>query len=161
MILKWASTSRNWGFTPRPPLEPHVGDPHQMSERVREAVSYYAGFGSRKLTGVIGGDHSAAIGSALAHAKLHPELSVLYIDAHADLRDQYQGNRLGTRFPQPGASLNVVPSSSPASVPWLRKSWNSSMSLPIPVYYWPPQKTDYTHDIISSLHPAVLREYRS
>ena len=42
------------GIHTAPPLEPHVGDPHQMAERIRQAVSYYAASG--KLTGVIGGD---------------------------------------------------------------------------------------------------------
>ena len=142
------------GIHTAPPLEPHVGDPHQMSERVREAVSYYAGFGSRKLTGVIGGDHSAAIGSALAHAKLHPELSVLYIDAHADLRDQYQGTGWGH-----GSSARRIAERCSIVLAGVRTLAQEELEFinvsAIPVYYWPPQKTDYTHDIISSLHPAV------
>ena len=81
------------GIHTAPALEPHVGDPEEMTRRVRAAVSHYAVMG--KLTGVIGGDHSAAIGSALAWQERQRELSVLYIDAHADLRDDYQGTGWG------------------------------------------------------------------
>ena len=83
------------GIHTTPPLEPHVGDPHEMVQRVRSAVSHYATLGSGHLTGVIGGDHSATIGSAFAHIDLRSDLSVLYIDAHADLRDEYQGTAWG------------------------------------------------------------------
>ena len=81
------------GIHTAPALEPHVGDPQQMAQRVQIAVDHFAAQG--KVTGLIGGDHSAAIGSALAHAERHADLSVLYIDAHADLRDGYQGTRWG------------------------------------------------------------------
>lgn len=81
------------GIHTAPALEPHVGDPEQMAARVRQVVAHYQSMG--KLTGVIGGDHSAAIGSALACLDRFPDLSVLYIDAHADLRDEYQGTGWG------------------------------------------------------------------
>ena len=84
------------GIHTTPPLEPHVGDPRQMAKRVQIAVAHYSELG--KITAVIGGDHSAAIGSALAHGETHPNLSVLYIDAHADLRNEYQGSGMGTRL---------------------------------------------------------------
>ena len=64
-----------------------------------------------KLIGVIGGDHSAAIGSALSCTWInHPQLSVLYIDAHADLRDEYQGTAWGHGSSARRISLNVAPS---------------------------------------------------
>lgn len=44
-----------------------------------------------KLVGVIGGEHSVAEGSIRAQAQAHPGLGVLQVDAHADLRDAYQG----------------------------------------------------------------------
>lgn len=33
----------------------------------------------------LGGDHSLGIGSVFGHAKVHPDLAVLWIDAHADI----------------------------------------------------------------------------
>lgn len=44
-----------------------------------------------KLVGVVGGDHSVALGSIAAHAARHPGMGVLHVDAHADLRVAYEG----------------------------------------------------------------------
>jgi agmatinase len=44
-----------------------------------------------KIAGVIGGDHSVAFGGIAAAAAARPGLGVLHIDAHADLRQAYQG----------------------------------------------------------------------
>jgi len=44
-----------------------------------------------KLVGVVGGDHSSPLGAIMAIAERYPGLGVLHIDAHADLREAYQG----------------------------------------------------------------------
>ncbi|MFD2244693.1 agmatinase family protein [Pontibacter ruber] len=44
-----------------------------------------------KLVGVIGGDHSTPLGLMHALAEKHEEYGILQIDAHADLRDAYEG----------------------------------------------------------------------
>jgi agmatinase len=44
-----------------------------------------------KIVGVVGGDHSVALGAIAAHAARWPGLGVLHIDAHADLRRAYEG----------------------------------------------------------------------
>lgn len=44
-----------------------------------------------KIVGVVGGDHSVALGTIAAHAERFPGLGVLHIDAHADLRTAYEG----------------------------------------------------------------------
>ena len=44
-----------------------------------------------KLVGVVGGDHSTPLGALRAHARRHPGLGVLHVDAHADLREAYEG----------------------------------------------------------------------
>jgi agmatinase len=46
-----------------------------------------------KLVGLVGGDHSAPFGTIAAHAKKYPGLGILHFDAHADLRDAYEGFR--------------------------------------------------------------------
>ena len=74
-------------------LEPHTGDPAEMKERVKAAVGQY--IAPDKLVGVLGGDHSVCIGAALAHWEVWPNLSVLYLDAHADLLDEYLGTAWG------------------------------------------------------------------
>jgi len=47
--------------------------------------------GAGKLPVVLGGDHSAAFGSIQACAERHPGLGILQVDAHADLREAYEG----------------------------------------------------------------------
>jgi agmatinase len=44
-----------------------------------------------KIVGTIGGDHSVSFGAIEAHARKHPGLGLLHVDAHADLRDAYEG----------------------------------------------------------------------
>lgn len=44
-----------------------------------------------KLVVILGGDHSVPYGSIRAHAQKYPGLGVLHLDAHADLRDAYEG----------------------------------------------------------------------
>ena len=82
------------GIHTAPALEPTPalgsgGEPEAMAGRVREAVAHYAGQG--KLVGMLGGEHSITSGAVAAHAEQRPNLSVLFFDAQADLRDDYQG----------------------------------------------------------------------
>ena len=46
-----------------------------------------------KLVGVVGGDHSVPFGAIRAVAERHPGVGILHFDAHADLRDAYEGFR--------------------------------------------------------------------
>lgn len=140
------------GIHTAPALEPHVGDPEQMARRVQAAVSHYAATG--KLTGVIGGDHSAAIGSALACLDKYPGLSVLYIDAHADLRDEYQGTGWGH-----GSAARRIAEHCPVSLVGVRtlamEEKNHIDQAGIRVCYWPPQSDDCLDDIIAGMAPKV------
>jgi agmatinase len=49
-----------------------------------------------KFVVTLGGDHLTSIGVVRAFAKRHPAMSVLQIDAHADLRDEYEGSALSS-----------------------------------------------------------------
>jgi agmatinase len=44
-----------------------------------------------KIVGVIGGDHSTPFGAIQAQLERTPDMGILHIDAHADLRDAYEG----------------------------------------------------------------------
>ena len=44
-----------------------------------------------KIVGIVGGDHSTPIGLMRALAKQHSDFAILQIDAHADLRESYEG----------------------------------------------------------------------
>jgi len=60
-----------------------------MVRMVSEAVSL--GIESQKFQVMIGGEHSICLGMVRELLKKHPHLSVLQLDAHADLRDYYHG----------------------------------------------------------------------
>lgn len=59
-----------------------------LDAHLRREVERYL---DRDLVGVIGGDHSVAFASIAAQAARRGNLGVLHFDAHADLRDAYQG----------------------------------------------------------------------
>lgn len=44
-----------------------------------------------KLAVILGGDHSVPFGAIRAYAEKYPGLGILHLDAHADLRDAYEG----------------------------------------------------------------------
>lgn len=62
-----------------------------------EAVNASVGASARrwldrgKLVGVVGGDHSSPFGLIQVLAERHPGLGILHLDAHADLREAYEG----------------------------------------------------------------------
>ena len=47
-----------------------------------------------KLPFLIGGEHLVTLGAVRAVARRYPELAIVHFDAHADLRDDYLGDRL-------------------------------------------------------------------
>jgi agmatinase len=77
------------GIHTLPELEPHLGDPAQMVERVRQAVAGLLADG--KLPVLLGGEHTLTAGAVAACAAAHPDLGLLYLDAHADVRGPYLG----------------------------------------------------------------------
>lgn len=72
------------------PVEPHLGDPAAMVDRIEARVAGLLDLG--KFVCTVGGDHTVAVGAFRAHAARHGHLSVLHVDAHADLRDAYEGS---------------------------------------------------------------------
>ena len=44
-----------------------------------------------KLVATVGGDHGSIYGAFAAHAHAYPGMGILHLDAHADLRDGYEG----------------------------------------------------------------------
>ncbi|RDI41330.1 agmatinase family protein [Aquicella lusitana] len=44
-----------------------------------------------KCVGIVGGDHSTPFGAIQALLEKHPQMGILHIDAHADLREAFEG----------------------------------------------------------------------
>ena len=64
--------------------------PESMVASVEEVVMEW--IGKEKLVGCIGGEHSISAGAVQAHVRKYPEMSVLQLDAHTDLRPEYEGS---------------------------------------------------------------------
>jgi agmatinase len=66
---------------------------NDYGERLNEWVyaQTSALLGKEKIAVTLGGDHSVPFGAIRAHAERFPGLGILHLDAHADLRDAYEG----------------------------------------------------------------------
>lgn len=77
------------GIHTAPAVEADASGPesmlHAVRERVEEAVDL------EKIPVLLGGEHSISLGAVQALKRKYPGLKVLQLDAHADLRESYQG----------------------------------------------------------------------
>ena len=64
--------------------------PESMTLAVKHAVTTV--LDAQKIPVLLGGEHSVSIGAIQACAEKHPDLVVLHIDAHADLRPNFHGS---------------------------------------------------------------------
>ena len=84
-------TYREWGGIA-------TAEPLDLQGRVDrdavEAIERYVGphIAPGRLLLTLTGEHTGALGAIRAHARAHPDLCVVQIDAHGDLRQAYQGN---------------------------------------------------------------------
>ena len=73
------------------------GPVNDFFARIRETVGALLTRGARLLT--LGGDHSITYPIVQAYAQRHASLSILQLDAHPDLYDHLDGNRLSHASP--------------------------------------------------------------
>ncbi|MCX8174997.1 MAG: agmatinase [Candidatus Micrarchaeota archaeon] len=72
-------------------LEVHRGSPEKNCAYVKEAVE--AVLREKRIPILLGGEHSVSIGAFNAFASRAKGISVLHLDAHADMRDEYEGTK--------------------------------------------------------------------
>ena len=70
---------------------PCTGSVEQMVAASQRAVHEHIRNGKYVVS--IGGEHSVSVGPILAHAAKYEDLTVLQIDAHTDLRQEYEGSK--------------------------------------------------------------------
>jgi agmatinase len=76
-------------FTDKPVTEKR--SPEKMAAAVEKRIGEHLSKG--KFPIILGGEHSVSIGAIAALAKKYKKLTVLQLDAHADLRDEYHGSK--------------------------------------------------------------------
>ena len=79
-------------FMDKGDLELPFGDPIPALELIEETTHNI--LSERKTPFLLGGEHLMSLGAIRAAAKIYPELKVIHLDAHADLREEYLGQRL-------------------------------------------------------------------
>jgi agmatinase len=67
-----------------------VGDQEKPFQELYDVVHQL--LNENKFPIVLGGEHSLSLGAVRACAERYPDLSILQIDAHGDLRASYEGN---------------------------------------------------------------------
>ena len=72
-------------------VEISFGAPEPVVDATREATNAVMDLGLKPL--MLGGEHSISSGAVAAVASHHPDLVLLQLDAHADLRDHWLGGR--------------------------------------------------------------------
>jgi agmatinase len=87
----WQDTS-SLGIHTLPFVEPVSSGPEEMIKALSEHVyKIISKMSKDKILICLGGEHSISPGPVRAFKRKYPKLSVLHFDAHADLRDSYQG----------------------------------------------------------------------
>jgi len=79
------------GIATSGPLEPTTDGPERMIAIINETVQQILSHNKIPIT--LGGEHTVSVGPVSACVRTLDNLSVLQIDAHADLRESYQGSR--------------------------------------------------------------------
>lgn len=80
------------GIHTLPEVQPEMTGPERMVQRVYNIAKEL--LDENKMLLMLGGEHSLTLGVVKAYRERYEALSVLHLDAHADLRDSY----LGTKF---------------------------------------------------------------
>ncbi len=77
----------DWGDIDVPP-----GSAARTVEMVTEKVREIYGLGAEPL--MLGGEHTVSLGAIRAAQEFYPNLAVLQLDAHTDLREEYLGEKI-------------------------------------------------------------------
>ena len=73
-------------------LELPFGNAERALDMIETTVSKMLSDGKKPL--MIGGEHLVTLGAVRAMLKTYPDLCIIHFDAHADLRDDYLGEKL-------------------------------------------------------------------
>src|SRR5579883_1799875 len=76
-----------------PALRPAIDKVNAYSAKVNDYVYTETKrlLSQGKLAGLVGGDHSTPFGAIQAFLEKYPQMGILHIDAHADLREAFEG----------------------------------------------------------------------
>lgn len=90
---KWVQATRNPSIHADIDIQIKRDKVHQYSAKRDQWIykTVQALIKAGKHTALLGGDHSTAFGNIRAFSEHYPDMGILHIDAHADLREAYEG----------------------------------------------------------------------
>ena len=89
-VLRWNAAAKKLAHrNTRAAVEKVNAYGERVNQWVYEQTSKWLDAG--KMAVILGGDHSVPFGAIRAYAERYPGLGILHLDAHADLRDAYEG----------------------------------------------------------------------
>jgi agmatinase len=93
------------------PILPEVAGPQAMLEKIKRVVQPWISQG--KLICALGGEHTVTVALVQAVQTRYPDFTVVALDAHADLRESYDGSKLShacvmRRLYELGRPLNIL-----------------------------------------------------
>jgi len=135
-------------------LEASASGPETMIALVEEYVHRVVR--AKKFPVLLGGEHSITLGAARALKKKAPRLSFLQLDAHADLRDSYEGTPfshacIGRRLAELGPLVQ-------AGIRSLTREENLYLSKgPVKTFFWHllEETPRWEEEVLSSLSEEV------
>jgi agmatinase len=74
------------------PIATEASGPQAMLDKIRKVVQPWVSQG--KLVLALGGEHTVTVALVQAVQTKYPDVTVVALDAHADLRDSYEGTKL-------------------------------------------------------------------
>ncbi len=140
------------GIATAPALQPVLSGPRDMIAAVEAEITSWLNRGKTPV--ILGGEHTITLGAVQAMRARFADLSVLHLDAHADLRDAY----LGSRHSQ-ATVIRRVHELCPVTQAGIR-----SLSLAerryieergMPTVFWPPKSDSWLPDLVASLSDTV------
>ncbi len=140
------------GIATAPAIQPVLSGPESMVARVKDEVSHWLSRG--KIPVLLGGEHTITLGAVQAMRAKYADLSVLHLDAHADLRDEYFGARCSqatvmrrVRELCPAAQMGV------RAISEAERTYVDENRLP--VVFWPPTSDCWIEDVLEALSNTV------
>ncbi len=135
-------------------ISPDLSGPKRVVNQVQKVIAQIVG--DDKTPVLLGGEHTVTVGAVRACAERFDDLSVLYLDAHADLRDSFMGTRWGhASVAMRISEICPVVEVGVRSISAGEHDFAKSRGLPI--FYWPQlrDRADFIADVCAYLSPNV------
>jgi agmatinase len=153
-------TLSDWAARPihtLPPLFPAPDEPKAAVSEIKTAAGRI--FSEKKFLLALGGDHAVSIGTITAAAAAYPDLGVVQIDAHLDLRESWNGSRFNhgcvMRRVVDDLGLPVFPVGIRAVAPEELEVLRRRRILPFWAHRIAEEDTGWTSALIDALPPRV------